>query len=142
MALKLSLIHFIERDSLSLNYASTSSPPCRSLFLPVCPCFRKYAKPFGQDHRLLAGGSVRPRAGVGLRRILPTAAPTPTPAKTVDSDRLELRSRLRLRSPGLGTQCREILAWGTSTNYTVVTPLSVAAYLDRIGIQSFQRTQP
>ena len=44
-------------------------------------------------------GSLRLRAGVEVGEILPTLAPAPTPAKTVDSGQLQLHSRLRLRSP-------------------------------------------
>ena len=39
------------------------------------------------------------RARVGVGKNLPTPALTPTPAKTVGSGRLQLRSRFQLRSP-------------------------------------------
>ena len=48
---------------------------------------------------MLTDGSLRLRAGVVVGKILPTPAPTPTPGKTVDSDPLQLQSRLRLRRP-------------------------------------------
>ena len=47
---------------------------------------------------MLPGVSLRLRAGVGVGHILPPPSQTPTLAKTVDSDRLQLWSRLRLRS--------------------------------------------
>ena len=79
----------------------------------------------GQNHHLLTGGILRLRAGVRVSTILPTPALTPTPApiptpaliptpspiptpapatttgKIVDSDRLQGRSRFRLRSHDL-----------------------------------------
>ena len=63
------------------------------------PMFSGDAKPFVQNYRLLPGVSLRFRARVGVGRILPTPAATPIQAKTVDSGRFQLRSRLRLRSP-------------------------------------------
>ena len=84
---------------LSLNDALTLSAYCHSPFLPVFQCFREGAEPFVPNHRLLPAINLRLPARVGVGQILPTPAPNQTPAKTVDSDRIELRSRLRLRSP-------------------------------------------
>ena len=53
---------------------------------------------------MLPGVNLRLRAGVGVDQILPTPAPTLTPAKTIDSDRLQIRSQLRLRSPHASIQ--------------------------------------
>ena len=85
---------------LSLNDASALSTHCDSPFLSVFQCFREDALPCVQNHRLLPSVSLRFRTGVGVGKILQTAALTPTPAKAVDSNRLQHRSRRRLRSCG------------------------------------------
>ena len=72
---------------------------CHSLCLSVFRCFREGAQLFVQNHRLLPDVNLQLRAGVVVGQILPIPAPTPTQAKTVDSDRLQFRSRLRLCSP-------------------------------------------
>ena len=65
-----------------------------------------------QNHILLPGASLRLRPGVGVGQILPTPAPTPTLAKTVHSDPLQLRSRLPLCSPGLeDLEHRSLACW-------------------------------
>ena len=99
MGLKLSSIPFSDRI-LSLKDASTLSQHCHSPFLLVFQRFRNDPKPFDQNHLLLTDGILRLRAGVEVGKISPTPATAPTPAKTADSDRLQLQSRLRLCSPG------------------------------------------
>ena len=60
-----------------------------------------------KNYCLLTVGTLQLLAGVGVgvilptpAVILPTPAPSPTPGKTIDSDGLQLRPRLRLRSSG------------------------------------------
>ena len=57
-----------------------------SPFLPVFQCFREGESLFVQNHRLVPGTSLRPRAGDGVGQILPTPAPIPIPAKAFDSN--------------------------------------------------------
>ena len=73
---------------------------CYAPFFPQPPlvhCFLLNALSFGQNYGLSARQSLRLLIEVGVDEILQTSAPTP--AKTVDSDRLQLRLQLRLRSP-------------------------------------------
>ena len=99
MALILSPIPFIRLNSITKSRFHFILW-CHSLFFRACQCFREGAKPLIQNHRLLPGVNLRLRTGVGVDQILSTPAPTLTPAKTIDSDRLQLRSQLRLCSPG------------------------------------------
>ena len=82
--------------NLAINLISTLPLP----FLPNFQCFWEDVSTFGQNHGLLLVSTLRLWAGVTVSEILSTPALTPTAGKTVDSDQLQLRHRLWLRSPG------------------------------------------
>ena len=100
MALKLYPIPFFRRNSICysrFNFIYKLPLSFSSCFF--FECCREGGQSFVQNDILRPGVSLQLRAGVGVGQILATPAPTPTPARIVDSHRLQLRSRLRLRSP-------------------------------------------
>ena len=103
MALKLAPIAFIRRNSITkwrINLIYTlplSFSSCLSMFSEGCITIRLKSA-FAAGCQPATPGRSRSRSN------LLTPALTPTTVKTVDSDRLQLRSRLRLRSPGRAPQ--------------------------------------
>ena len=97
MALKLYQISLSEKIP-SVNDASTSSARRHSPFLPGFQWLRKDEQPFGQNHlcwRVVTCDSGPELESEKFYRLQLRLRP-----KTVDSDRPQLRSRPRLRSPG------------------------------------------
>ena len=100
MTIKLPPMPFIRRNSITkwrflfIQTLPFSFSSCLSMFLVGCMTVRSKSS----SYRL--GVNLRLGAGVGVSQILHTPAPTQSPVKTIDSNWLQLRSRLQLRRPG------------------------------------------
>ena len=97
MSLKPLLVSFIKQSSVPNDVSMLLGTATRKFFRYFNVFIGSIIVQLGLC--LLTGHSLRLRSGVGVSKIL-TAAPTPTPVNTTDTDRLQPRSPLWLRSPG------------------------------------------
>ena len=91
---------FLEIPLSSVSFTENVRPKQQNdLFSTKSNVERSIVKQTGAVHDV-EPCSVNSDSGVGVGNILVTLNPIPTPGRTVHTGRLQLRFRLRLRSPG------------------------------------------